>query len=164
MSAWTELGPRPEEACWPAGAGVSEGMWDSWSCECGTKLETSQLLLLGWRVHDGSSKPAEVQVPSSVLQLPCSALCWQAQQGASWQRETWSPRVSITKPSVKGGFGGTSLVAQWLRLRPPNAGAWVRSLVRELDPTCMPHLRVHMPQLRSPVPQLRPSATKEINK
>ena len=28
-------------------------------------------------------------------------------------------------------------------------GAQVRSLVRELDPTCMPQLRVHMPQLRS---------------
>ena len=34
-------------------------------------------------------------------------------------------------------------------------GAQVRSLVRELDPTCMPQLRVHMPQLRSP-----PAATK----
>ena len=31
---------------------------------------------------------------------------------------------------------GTSLVAQWLRLLAPNAGAHVRSLVRELDPTC----------------------------
>ena len=30
---------------------------------------------------------------------------------------------------------GTSLVAQWLRLRAPNAGAGVRSLIRELDPT-----------------------------
>ena len=29
-------------------------------------------------------------------------------------------------------------------------GAWVRSLVRELDPICMLQLRVHMPQLRSP--------------
>ena len=45
---------------------------------------------------------------------------------------------------------GTSLVVQWVRLRVPNEGAWVRSLVGELDPACMPQLRVHMPQLRSP--------------
>ena len=31
---------------------------------------------------------------------------------------------------------GTSLVVQWLRLRAPNAGTWIPSLVRELDPTC----------------------------
>ena len=35
-------------------------------------------------------------------------------------------------------------------------GAWVRSLVRELDLTCMLQLRVRMPQLRSP-----PATTKE---
>ena len=35
-------------------------------------------------------------------------------------------------------------------------GTRVPSLVRELDPTCMLQLRVHMPQLRSP-----PAATKE---
>ena len=29
----------------------------------------------------------------------------------------------------------TFLVVQWLRLHPPNAGAQVQSLVRELDPT-----------------------------
>ena len=46
-------------------------------------------------------------------------------------------------------YGGTSLVAQWLRLPLPMQGAWVWSLVRELDPTCML-------QLRSP-----PAATKE---
>ena len=46
-------------------------------------------------------------------------------------------------------------------LCPLNAG--VQSLVRELDPTCMPQLRVCMPPLRSP-----PAATKtqcnQINK
>ena len=31
----------------------------------------------------------------------------------------------------------------------PRQGARVQSLVRELDPTCMLQLRVHMPQLRS---------------
>ena len=49
-------------------------------------------------------------------------------------------------------------------------GAQVQSLVRELDPTCMLQLRVHMPQLKSQQattkgagePQLRsmPAATK----
>ena len=29
-----------------------------------------------------------------------------------------------------------SLVIQWLRLHTPTAGAWVRSLVGELDPAC----------------------------
>ena len=29
-----------------------------------------------------------------------------------------------------------SLVVQRLRLHAPTTGAWVRSLVRELDPTC----------------------------
>ena len=34
---------------------------------------------------------------------------------------------------------GTSVVVQWVGLRAPNAGgAWVRSLVGEPDPTCMP--------------------------
>ena len=39
---------------------------------------------------------------------------------------------------------------------PCNAGDVVQSLVRELGPTCMPQLRVHMSQLRS-----LPAATKE---
>ena len=30
---------------------------------------------------------------------------------------------------------GASLVAQWLRIRPPMQGTWVQALVRE-DPTC----------------------------
>ena len=32
--------------------------------------------------------------------------------------------------------GRTSLVVQWLRLCATDAGVWVPSLVRELDPTC----------------------------
>ena len=37
----------------------------------------------------------------------------------------------------QGAFLWTSLVVQWLRFRAPSAqGAWVRSLVRELNPTC----------------------------
>ena len=31
--------------------------------------------------------------------------------------------------------GGTSLVAQWLRIHLPMQGTWLRSLVQE-DPTC----------------------------
>ena len=38
--------------------------------------------------------------------------------------------------------GGTSLVVQWVRLCAPNMGVWVQPLVGELDPTCMPQLRV----------------------
>ena len=33
-------------------------------------------------------------------------------------------------------MSGTFLVVQWLSLSLPTQGAWVRSLVRELDPTC----------------------------
>ena len=53
-------------------------------------------------------------------------------------------------PQVKFEWVGTSLVAQL-----PMQGAWVRSLVRELDSTCMPQLRVCMSQLRVCMPQLR---------
>ena len=51
---------------------------------------------------------------------------WQAQEagvGGCWWVKNWH-------------MPGTSLMVQWLRLHVPNAGAWVRSLVRELDPTC----------------------------
>ena len=36
---------------------------------------------------------------------------------------------------LKSQPGGTSLVAQWLRIRLPMQGTWVQSLVQE-DPTC----------------------------
>ena len=36
---------------------------------------------------------------------------------------------------IKNGLTGTSLEAQWLRIRLPMQGTWVRALVRE-DPTC----------------------------
>ena len=41
----------------------------------------------------------------------------------------------------------TSLVAQWLRLRVPNAG--VQDLICSGSGSHMPHLRVHMPKLKS---------------
>ena len=56
---------------------------------------------------------------------------------------------------------GTSLVVQWLRLHGPNAGAWVRSLVRELDPACQTESlraaaeRSHVLQQRSRIPLRR---------
>ena len=39
------------------------------------------------------------------------------------------------KMSNKNYSLGSSLVAQWLRIRLPMQGTWVRALVRE-DPTC----------------------------
>lgn len=36
----------------------------------------------------------------------------------------------------KRGVGGLPLKFQWLRLHTRNAGAWVRFLVKKLDPTC----------------------------
>ena len=47
---------------------------------------------------------------------------------------------------------GTSLVAQWLRIRLPRQGTWVRSLVRE-DPTC------HGVKIPRAAEQLSPCAT-----
>ena len=47
-------------------------------------------------------------------------------------RKPWTPR----KFSVKTTNLGISLVVQWLKLCVPTEGAWVRSLVRESDPTC----------------------------
>ena len=46
----------------------------------------------------------------------------------------WSPRKPpATKHKIP--WMGASLVAQWLRIRLPMQGTWVRALVRE-DPTC----------------------------
>ena len=60
-------------------------------------------------------------------------------------------------------WSGTSLVVQWLRLLAPSAGAWVQSLVRELDLTCLAEKEDSACQnkdQRSHVPQLRFSAAK----
>ena len=48
-----------------------------------------------------------------------------------------SCRKCFTEGKIKILTLGTSLVVQWLRLRSPSAGAWVQSLVRELDSTCL---------------------------
>ena len=58
---------------------------------------------------------------------------------------------------AKPDAGGTSLVVQWIGLRPPNPGGPGSTLVRELDPTCMLQLRVRMPQLRSPCAATEPT-------
>ena len=53
-----------------------------------------------------------------------------------------SPRPETLELLVFKNVGsGTSLVAQWMRLRAPNAGGPGSIPVRELDPTCMPQLR-----------------------
>ena len=62
-------------------------------------------------------------------------------------------RIVSDLKNPSGDFPGDAVVKT---LELPMQGAQVRSLVRELDPTCMPQLRVLMPQLRSP-----PAATKE---
>ena len=57
---------------------------------------------------------------------------------------------------LPGGPVGKTPCSQW-------RGPGVRSLVRELDPACMPQLRVCTPKLKAHMPQLRPGAAK-INK
>ena len=53
------------------------------------------------------------------------------------ERPAWEIQRVVRKTQ-----GGTSLVAQCLRLRAPNAGGWgSRFLVGELDPTRMLQLR-----------------------
>ena len=44
-------------------------------------------------------------------------------------------KTDIGSPDIKNKLVGTSLVAQWLRIRLPMQGTLVRSLVQE-DPTC----------------------------
>ena len=48
---------------------------------------------------------------------------------------TFGCLVAFAEIVMKYHMGGTSLVAQWLRIRLPMQGTWVRALVRE-DPTC----------------------------
>ena len=48
-----------------------------------------------------------------------------------------APNFWPCKPAIlKMDLPGTYLVIQWLRLCTPNAGSWIQSLVRELDPAC----------------------------
>ena len=54
---------------------------------------------------------------------------------------------------------GTSLVVQWLRLCPLNAGG-LGAIPGEGTRSHMLQLRVNMPQLRPSMPQLRPGAAK----
>ena len=41
----------------------------------------------------------------------------------------------LVAETIAKNFQGTSLLAQWLRVRLPMQGTWVRALVQE-DPTC----------------------------
>ena len=45
------------------------------------------------------------------------------------------PGINHNGKNIKKECIGISLVAQWLRIRLPVQGAWVRAVVRE-DPTC----------------------------
>ena len=54
---------------------------------------------------------------------------------AKTQKQRKAGRTRGTASTVKGGWGGASLVAQWLRIRLPMQGTRVRALVWE-DPTC----------------------------
>ena len=49
-------------------------------------------------------------------------------------RDCWEI-IHRSYSSIKSPLTGTSLVAQWLRIRLPMQGTWVRALVRE-GPTC----------------------------
>ena len=89
-----------------------------------------------------------------------------------WSTNLWQRRQGYTMEktvsSISGAWG-TSLVAQWFRIRLPMQGTWVRALVRE-DPTCHRATKprchnywacaleptshnywAHMPQLQKPV-------------
>ena len=76
-------------------------------------------------------------------------------------------KMMLSKWLLKYRGLGTSLVAQWLRIRLPTQGTQVRALVRE-DPTCRRTTKpvrhnywAHMPQLLKPM-YLEPcSATRE---
>ena len=57
-----------------------------------------------------------------------------------WKTEGFTLRSGIIQrclliTSIQHSTGGASLVAQWLRIRLPMQGTWLRALVRE-DPTC----------------------------
>ena len=48
-------------------------------------------------------------------------------------------------------LGGLPLVVQWLRIHLPMQATWVRSLVRELDPTLMPQLSSPQAATKEPI-------------
>ena len=53
----------------------------------------------------------------------------------SYCQKTEKKRHRLEKNLCKSYYLGTSLVVQWLRIRLPMQGTWVRALVWE-DPTC----------------------------
>ena len=55
-------------------------------------------------------------------------------KSAKWVMTQEDEKLSVHK-YAKEKTGGTSLVAQWLRIRLPMQGTWVQALVQE-DPTC----------------------------
>ena len=73
--------------------------------------------------------------------------------GGCHQKTTCSFSSLLHKPALYGDSqdfpSGTSLVAQWLRIRLPMQGTWVQSLVRE-DPTCRGATKPMLPNYWSP--------------
>ena len=70
--------------------------------------------------------------------------------------ERYTLRLGLFVVVLKNGIMGTSLMAQWLRIRLPVQGTWVRMLVQE-DPACCRATKptshnywAHVPQLLKP--------------
>ena len=98
-------------------------------------IETLLYILNYWRVNYFSKQPCQDHARKS--DKTAIKLCYRGQD---------LPRQSSTKVVIvisfvgvhvvlRGTVGGTSLVAQWLRIRLPMQGTRVQPLVRE-DPTC----------------------------
>ena len=75
-------------------------------------------------------KPDKNTTKKLQANIPDEYRCDNSQQNTSKPSSTAHRKDYTSKPS-----GGTSLVVQWLRIRLPIQGTWVRSLVQE-DPTC----------------------------
>ena len=92
---------------------------------------------------------------------------WCYWQGINFQNIQNSSCSSITKKKSKQlnlkEMDRSSLVAQWLRIRLPMQGTWVRVLVRE-DPTCHGATKPVCHNYWARVPQLLKSACLEPNK
>ena len=115
------------------------------SCHCGMKAATDNMQ------KDGSNR-----VPQKLVTKTGGSLDWLAgyHLPTSALEPCFSkcvvPRASHTsKELVRNAGSGTSLMAQWLRLRTPNAGG-PGSIPGQGTRSHMPQLRVRMLQLKIP--------------
>ena len=100
--------------------GLSCGTWD---LHCSAQASLSLVV-----VHELSCPTAcGILVPRPVIEPASSALV-----GRFF---TTGPSGKSLNVFLKQSVTRTSLMVQWLRIRLPKQGTWVRSLVRE-DPTC----------------------------